>query len=678
MTRLRLLFSLGLIFILFLFGLCAGVWWYLFGAPAISAAELVPANTIVFASIPNASTILDGYENSQAKSVLESPNLKPLHDAIANTLGQKNLDLLNAFLPNLSGQSFIAVTHFDADHPEQIGLIAAMKPKLGLGDFATFLEKLKATWPDILKQGKTGTGTVEGVEYEWIQGPGATDKICVAQIKGWIITSWGEASLQDWIQRFRKQSTTSSLAEDADYRTSLSRVGDDPMTLVYVNCHALAKIVRPLVAATNPVAGDYVTKKIDDLGGAAIATKFENGEIVDRISFLLTRPAQIDAGVSVDPCPFDTLKFAGPDTFFYFASSINWQQYYKNLKEQGNPSSGPTSAINPAATNLLTFLGNWARSEIIDPQHNVVDALGPEFSVQAEWSQDAAWPEVGLLVKIDKPDDFKPTIAAIIDSARKAFASTAVIDELDSNGQKFATLKFIPTGMISPTITEDGPYLGVFLTENQAVRSFQRDPTIGLTHNPNFNRQIGDKLKGASQIIFLDSPSLLNRGYKTALPYLSLASMFNKDVAAMLKAGNLPPDLSWLAPIGTWSCVTTPDDAGINIYSVSGIGNQGLFLPGILGGTASVLDTSGLLPKSALGGLPYLGAVPQSGTPPGVPASVNAPDAATNSTPAPVAPSTSTDLSPLATPPLSNEATHAAPVTNSDATPPNSPPAKSQ
>jgi hypothetical protein len=597
MTRLRLLLLLGIAFILLLLGLSAGVWWYLFGANEIEAAELVPANTIAFATIPNAATILEGYQTSQAKTLLDSPNAKPLHDTLVSLIGQKNVDLIHAFLPNLSGQSFIAVTHFDYDHPEQIGLIAAMKPKAGLGDFGTFLEKLKATWPDILKQGRTGTGTVEGVDYEWIQGPGAPDKICVAHVKGWIVTSWGEASLQDWLERFQKKSTTSSLAQNVDYLKSLARVGDNPMTLVYINYHSLVKILQQQMEKTNPDAGDYLAKKLDALGGAIVATRFENGEIVDRFSFLVPRPAQLDSGMGIDPCPFETLRFAGPDTRFYWGSSINWKQYYKNIKEQSGPSSQLNTTFNPIASGLHPFLQNWVRGTSLDVQHNIVDPLGSEFSVQAEWSADATYPEVGLFVKLDKPDDFKPTVAAIIDSVRKAYAASAVINEINSNGQNFATLQFVQSSPISPTITEDGPYLGVFLTENQAVRSFQRDPTIGLTHNADFNRQVGDKRNNASQIIFLDSPQLLNRAYQTAMPYLSLAGMFNKNLAAMLKGRDLPADLTWLAPMGTWSCVITPDEEGIQGYSVSGIGNQGIFLAGALGGSASFMQSMGMLPK---------------------------------------------------------------------------------
>jgi hypothetical protein len=714
MTRLRLLFFLGVAFILLLVGLSAGVWWYLFGANEVDSAELVPANTLFFASIPNGATVVEGYQTSRVKTLIESPNAKPLHDAIVNLIGQKNVDLLHAFLPNLSGQSFIAVTQFDYDHPGKIGLIAAMKPKAGLGDFGTFLDKLKTTWPDVLKQGTTGTGTVEGVDYEWIQGPGAPDRICVAQISGWIVTSWGEASLQDWIERFRKKSTTSSLVEDIDYRKSLMRVGDDPMTLVYVNDHALLEILQKQMVKTNPALGDYLAQKLDSLGGVALATRFENGEIVDRFSFLMPRPAQLDAGMSDDPCPFETLKFTGPDTRFYWASSINWKQYYKNLKEQSGMLSEQPATINPMANNLLTFLQTWVRGTGLDVQQNIVDALGSEFSVQAEWSQEAAWPDAGLFVKLDKPDDFKPVITAIIESVRKAYANSAVINEINSNGQNFATLQFVQSLPISPTITEDGPYLGVFLTENQAVRSFGRDPTIGLTHNADFNRQVGDRYNGAAQVLFLDSPYLLDHAYRTAMPYLSLAGLFDKNLAAMLKGRDLPADLTWLAPMGTWSCIITPDEEGIQGYSVSGIGNQGIFLAGALGGSASFMQTLGFFPKPQpvagkpdLSGNPATAAVPTPGAPAANPvngtnmpsgsnqvsppigtttnassalAPAPAPEAnaATNSAPSgsnavatPAIPAAATNSSPL---------TNSAPVTNSnsDATPPTPNPAQTQ
>ncbi len=288
--------SLVVACLLLLAAFCAGIWWYLFGPNQVDSAELVPANTLFFASIPNAARLVDGYNSSKLHVLLANPNSQPLIDSAIHLVGEKNADLIRAFLPNLSGQSFVAVTHFDYDHPERVGLIAAMKPKAGLGDFGSFVEKLKQAWPDILKQGQTGKGSVGGVPYDWIRGPGAMDKICVAQVNGWIVTSWGEAPLQDWLERFRHKSTTTSLAKDPNFQKTIQRVGDDPMALTYVNLQSVLALAAKGVAQGDPAQADYLTHKLQYVGGAAVGTRFENREIVDRYSVVFPRPAQVETG----------------------------------------------------------------------------------------------------------------------------------------------------------------------------------------------------------------------------------------------------------------------------------------------------------------------------------------------------------------------------------------------
>lgn len=586
-TRLFLLIGGALLLLLLLGG--AGAWWYLFGANSVSAAELVPTDTVVFATIPNAAVIASGYESSKLKQLIDSPNSQPVVDGLVKTIGQKNVDLLNTFLPNLSGQSFIALTHIDVEHPEKIGFIAGMRPKAGMGDFNSFVDKLKATYPEEVKEGTTGNGTVAGVDYQWIMGPGAPDKICVAQFQGWIVTTWGEASLQDWIERLEKKSATSSLAQNPDYQKSLARVGKDPMTLLYINYHAIVDLIQKQMAKIDPAQKDYFTKKLGMIGGLTVGTRFENGDIVDRFSFLMPRQAQLDGGMGATACPFETLKFTGPDTRLYWASSINFQQIWKSMQEQTVP--------NPEMSVLLTYLQTWAQGAGLDLQKNIIAPLGGEVSVQSDWGADAMYPDLGVFVKLDKPDDFKPTATAIIEAVRKMCDKTGVIKELNSNGQNFATLQFIQASPVNPTITENGPYLALFLTPTQAVRAFTREESIGLVHNADFTRQIGDKRNGASQIIFMDSPQLLDRSYRTAMPYLSMAAMFNKTIGSYVNGRTWPPDLAWLAPMGTWACVTTPDDDGIQGYSVSGIGNQGILLVGGLSAGIGFTESMGLMPN---------------------------------------------------------------------------------
>jgi hypothetical protein len=157
---------------------------------------------------------------------------------------------------------------------------------------------------------------------------------------------------------------------------------------------------------------------------------------------------------------------------------------------------------------------------------------------------------------------------------------------------------------------------------------------------------------------------MLDRAYKSALPYLSMAAMFNKSMASAMQGHQLPDDLTWLAPMGTWSCVVTTDESGVEAYSVSGIGNQGILLSGVAGGAFNAAQTFGLLPKTSpfpLGGTPTLGThvgdLPSSSTPPAA-------------APSPVAPLDQTSPPPVSTPAPTPPG--ASPATNSppDATSP--------
>ena len=306
----------------------------------------------------------------------------------------------------------------------------------------------------------------------------------------------------------------------------------------------------------------------------------------------MPKQAQAASGMAQGPCAFETLKFTGPDTRLYLAANVNWQQMWKNFQDQLGAMPGGNGGA------VLNQMNSAAQALGLDMQKNVIHALGSEYSVQVEWPADAAWPDLAIYLKVDKPDDFKPTIAALVDETRKAFAATAVINEMESNGRHFATLKMINPTPVSPTITEDGPFFAFFLNETHAVRSFARDESRGLLHNDDFNRQVGSQRDGASQLIFIDTPKLADQAYRTALPWVSMAAMLNKKVAGALQGQKLPPDLTWLAPMGTWAAVSRSDDDGITGYSTSGSGNQGIVIMGALLATALDLQQAGLLPQS--------------------------------------------------------------------------------
>ena len=125
-----------------------------------------------FATIPNAANIVAGYQTSKIKPLIDSPNIQPLFDTIKSLMGQKTYrSLSHCCFSNLSGQSFIAITHYDSDKPGETGFIAAMKPKSGMSDFNAFVAKLKTTWPEFVKDTTSGTANVGSVDYQMDQRP---------------------------------------------------------------------------------------------------------------------------------------------------------------------------------------------------------------------------------------------------------------------------------------------------------------------------------------------------------------------------------------------------------------------------------------------------------------------------------------------------------------------------
>jgi hypothetical protein len=633
----------------------AGIWWFFAGSAAI-AARLVPADSLVFACIPNGAGVLSGYNGSQWRQIVDSPNTQPLLNAIQQQVGDKNLGLLRVLLPNLSGQSFIAVTHFDPANPSAVGVVAAMKPRLGTDSFDTFVQQLKAAYPDLSGATKTGQDTLLGVNYQWIESSsGSTDRLCVARLHGWIITTLGVASLQDTIERLQGKSSTPSLADADDFKKSSDRVGPGSQALLYVNYPRVMDLVTQRFGASNPAMADTLKKRLAGFGGAAIGTGFEGSEIVDHFSLLESRQTQADNGFGSTPCAFDTLKFTGPDTRFYYGTNVNWPQVWKNFQAQ--MSAGPS-----APNSYLTALQTLAQSENIDLEKNIFDSLGQEYSVQVEWAADSLYPDVGIYFKVDKEADFKPAIAAFIDYTRKQFAASAVINEMQVDGHHFATLKFIQAFPVSPTITEDGPYFGIFLNDTNAARALGRDESRGLLHNDDFDRQIGSKRDGASQLVFLDAPKILDQAYRTAQPYLPMAGMINPTLAALIKDRQLPPDLTWLAPIGTWSAVLKNDDDGVAGYSRSGIGNQGILLAGGLGAGGFALQSMGLIPQGHFtaatpGNLPAPGSALVNGLAPPAVAAPTAPPPPL-APPTPAAPPVPPAPSDASTPPSPASGTH--------------------
>ena len=604
---------------------------------------------MVFATIPNAAGIVTGYDSSQLKKLVDAPESQPLFDEIQKLVGDKNLALLKVLLPDLSGQSFIALTHFDPSKPDETGFIAAMKPKAGTDNFDTFVTQVNAAYPDMAHETKTGRDKLLGVDYQWIEGAHSPGRVCVARYHGWIVTTWGEASLQDWLERMQGKPATPSLAENADYQKSLTRIGKSAQAVLYFDYRHLMQLLGEHMDKTNPGFSAQMQKQIASLGPAVIGTSFENGDIVDRFSILEPRDAQLANGMAAEPCPFETLKFTGPDTRFYLGAAVNWAAMWKNFQAQLAVQPRP-----PARSLPLSSPGRRARTSTCRRTSSTPSAP----NIRCSWNGRPMppTPTSASTSRSTNPDAFKPTIAALLDTARKEFATTAVITEMNSGGVNFATLKMVRPMPVQPHHHRGRPLV------RPLPQPDPRRPQHGTRRKPRPapQRRLQPRDRRPAPGRGGDHLLRLAQVLRPGLPHRAAVRLHGRHVQSHARRppqGPQPAARPHLARAdGHWGAVFKNDDDGVTGYSRSGIGNQGILLAGGLGGSVFGLEMAGILPHRA----PHHYTTPVPGNPnaptPPVPGAPTAPAPA-------LAPVPATPPAPIVPVPSAVPSSPAAPAT---------------
>ena len=247
----------------------------------------------------------------------------------------------------------------------------------------------------------------------------------------------------------------------------------------------------------------------------------------------------------------------------------------------------------PRSWSRPANLGAQARNGIETSSIISSTRSAPSFSVQGgNGNDDTTYPEIGIFVKksTSPETDFKPAITAIIEAAlpQKAYTiNSAVVTELNYQRPGFRRARSLSSRRPScyRYHHRDRPvFRHLFLGE--PGRAFllpgcRFDPSCLTT--PISAVRSGTKRNGASQIGFVDTPHPgLDRAlsHRDALPVDRFCPCLTRT-SPPLAPGQEPAARSDLAR-PPWApgriSSLTPDNEGLQGYSVSGIGNQGILM----------------------------------------------------------------------------------------------------
>lgn len=597
--------ALGLLVVVLLLLAGGGGWWWWTHRAGPTAADYLPENTFLFFHVPNADATRKAYATSHLKKLVQSEEITSLWGLIWKEATDKAkpedmaktkdaTDLWQLFERNLTGEAFLAITQVDFQNPGNIRFVAGVLPKQGLSDIPPLVARIKQLSATSMKDAKSGKGNHGGVDFEWVDLDNKA-KLYFGAVGSWEIVAIGEPAFFDFIDRYQaKGKTPGSLAQGTSYKKVLSRLPGRQDAVAYVGFDAIKPVLLKMLSSQPQFKSDgpLLQKVWAQIQGFGWGGKFEDGRIRETIVSLMPKATRPDLGKTYDPCAYKTLPMTSNQTYVYMSQNFDFRKYW-------DYSLGLYTETNPEIAAMMKQAPEWAKSQGLDFNKNLLDALGPEFAMLLDWPGDALVPDFALIIEVAKPTDFKPTVDYLVNALTPLLA-------MDPNGGKIEdgkvgdyalkTYRSPKLAMISPTLIVSGDKFGFVLTQSGAKRMLTGNGDNSLVKEPAFKTVGGDTRAGTFSLAYINFGGLVDRAYLTAKPYMSLAAMMSPEMQKLLGSGKMPDKLSFTGELGSWLTLSSIDDDGATVRSVSNIGNLPLVAVGASAVTVAALQQNKLKP----------------------------------------------------------------------------------
>lgn len=588
---------ISVLVLLFVGLLGAGFWWWKV-RQAEDFARYLPSETLGVFYVPDGIQTGVHYQGSNLKKVIECPEGRAVTSALLGFFAtnleaakqekfeatlkgvQKTLDI---FWPNLAGKTFAAVTRINPAEPLQSGAIVGFSPYAGTAAFEPFWLQCKELLTAEAKEAVTfGSGEYNGIPYETVEKTGEKgSKLCKAIVGKWAIVTYGEPTLQEFINRFQGKDSSPTLAQYSDYKKVQKNLGPYDL-MIYGNITAGINVGLQVMAASpmkDAVQKEPFTKlaeiyrEFPAFGGKLVF----DGPLL-RTQWVVLNPKELrtDLGASQIPGKLKMVSYTSDDTVFYEGARIE-------LKKQW---AVATERVDPQAKEILKTVEATLKNSGIDLQTNVFDALGTELALIVDWTPMAPAPEVGVLVEIAKPDAFKPVIDAGLKLLQTTGGTNLVLTDSTAGSIPLKTVT-LPVPYVSPTFTTSGNLLGIFTTRDFAQRLLSKNGGKTLYDQAEFMALKSPPFEDVLSGIYVNTPRIVDHCYihvKTFWP--SAMAFMPPKISQTIGKTQLPDKLSFSGDMGAWMLSTEINDEAILMKTVSGAGSP--LLPLFVAGVAVV------------------------------------------------------------------------------------------
>ena len=485
------------------------------------ASELVSAETIVFAQLPDIHGTIERFATTELYKLGQEPEVKaflerPTTKAPQAAEWKAQLERVQRIDPR---EAFLAVTSFQGTTPQIIGGFAfngARKEVHALIDPAR--AELQKTRP----ASKIDIVTYGGAEIELL-----TDKeFTLAQTiqKDWYLVATDLPLLQRTIDRLAgKKVEGESLGASALFREATAKLPAAREAFFYAQLSEMIKRLADLMAAT----GQPVAKEIAELKrfrAITATTGIDAGKFRDTI-FILAPGSPPET-----PLARHSLALTSPATLLYYSAALPTKFDIPESTRGAVAMLAP--ALAAADKALAAHKLKWS---------DLGNAFGPELGLFIEWPQQTLQPAIVFSLDVrdrEKASNFVQALTA-------ATGDTPAWTQQQENGidvYRMSQAQPQQLPMATPSIAFGERFLLISASPDAALTAMRRlqSKDGGLNGTATFVDAQNAVVAPTSAYGYLNLQSLFERAYGTFRPFLAMSLAFMPNAAEYVDASKLP------------------------------------------------------------------------------------------------------------------------------------------
>jgi len=429
----------------------AALVYFVLNKPAPHAADLLPESTLAFLDIPDLPKSRTEFAKTEFSALWHEPEVqaflaKPLaalREATASVGAPKDADTIGGLaFDAMQGEVFLAVTHVTLFPVFNPGLVAGVDVRTKRIEAIAGLYKLEGQLKQAYPKGTYQNKEYLGVKYIlWETEPGFP--VCHAFFNSLVVFTLGEDAMRDMIASWTGQVPRDfkRLANSDKFKNVQQHASMNHEFLAYFNVEEVLNLVGPLLAFAPQTAGVY--QKFSRIQSASYSLSFQDRGIQD-VGFVAYSSS---VPKPTPPTQRKTIALTKPDTLVYSVGSFDlaatYEEVMQSLSQSGND-------------NLMLAAGQFQqglRTRGIRMGGDVLQKLGPEFAVVANWHPGTRSPGIAIVSEITDADKLRPALDAAMDALRESCGGTnenLPWDETEGAGQKLRSVHIGP-GLPAPT-----------------------------------------------------------------------------------------------------------------------------------------------------------------------------------------------------------------------------------